>query len=215
MADILLEHVGVQNVKVEALTQGATDDGKVIAAIEDQIEQQIKNNTDIDATEKVAVSKARLGQGRFRANVLSIEATCRITGVSDPRLLRAGHIKPWISCANNHERLDGYNGLSLAPNIDHLFNEGYISFEDDGTVLVSPRIDVAQLALLGIALPKSVGVFQPQRLPYLEFHRRNIFYENLRRLRLTTAGDQEKCLPGADRAFATPPKAANSAANPH
>ena len=72
-----------------------------------QIEKEIQNDTKIDSTERTAISKARRGQGRFRANAMSIEPKCRLTGVTDPRLLRAGHIKPWWCCANNHERLDG------------------------------------------------------------------------------------------------------------
>jgi hypothetical protein len=34
--------------------------------------------------------------------------------------------------ANNDERLDGENGLLLMPNADHLFDRGFISFEDNG-----------------------------------------------------------------------------------
>jgi putative restriction endonuclease len=75
--------------------------------------------------------------------------------------------------------LDGYNGLALAPNIDHLFNEGYMSFEDDGTVLVSSRIDHTQLQLLGVTLPKNVGPFQTPRKPYLEYHRQKVFLRNV------------------------------------
>lgn len=111
-----------------------------------------------------------------------------MTGVADPRLLKAGHIKPWWCCANNHERLDGYNGLPLAPSIDHLFNEGYISFGDDGTVLVSPHIDRGQLEMLGMTLPKSVGSFQLERRPYLDFHRRNVFLREAENQLPQTAG---------------------------
>ena len=88
MAAVLLKHIGIEGAVLSALKAGATDDGKVIASIEDRIAQEIQNNTDIDETERVAVGKARRGQGRFRANVLSIETKCRVTGVADPRLLK-------------------------------------------------------------------------------------------------------------------------------
>jgi hypothetical protein len=47
--------------------------------------------------------------------------------VNEPRHLKASHIKPWRD-ATDAERLDGSNGLLLSPHIDHLFDEGYITF---------------------------------------------------------------------------------------
>ena len=148
-----------------------------IQLIDDTVEQEIKNNTEIDETERKALVSSRRGQGRFRQNLASIEKCCRVTGVTDPRLLRASHIKPWRSCANNHERLDGYNGLLLAPHIDHLFDRGYISFSDEGNLLVSPRINPDQLSLLGISLDPTpnVGSFTKEQKSYLEFHRTSVF----------------------------------------
>ena len=148
-----------------------------IQLIDDTVEQEIKNNTDIDETERKALVSARRGQGRFRKNLASIEKCCRITRVTDPRLLRASHIKPWRSCSNNHERLDGFNGLLLAPHIDHLFDRGYISFSDEGNLLISPRVNSDQLSLLGISLDPlpNVGSFTKEQKNYLEFHRTKLF----------------------------------------
>ena len=39
--------------------------------------------------------RARRGQGVFRSSVLLAETQCRVTRVSDPKHLRASHIKPW------------------------------------------------------------------------------------------------------------------------
>jgi hypothetical protein len=123
------------------------------------------------------VIEARRGQGRFRLNVEGVEQACRVTGVTDPRLLRASHIKPWRSCATSAERLDGNNGLLLCPNVDHLFDRGYISFQDDGRILVSPLVDAAQIARLGVttAPPLNVGAFSSKQAPYLAFHRESVF----------------------------------------
>ena len=54
---------------------------------------------DLNATFREQLVKARRGQGVFRSNVLLSEKCCRVTGVSDPKHLRAGHIKPnhWLS----------------------------------------------------------------------------------------------------------------------
>ena len=63
----------------------------------------------------------------LESNVLLREQYCRVTGVRETRHLKAGHIKPWRD-ATDGERLDGANGLLLSPHIDHLFDEGYITF---------------------------------------------------------------------------------------
>src|SRR5471032_2878361 len=68
---------------------------------------------------------------------MRIERACRITGVTREEHLRASHCKPWRD-SSNEERLDGENGLLLTPNADHLFDRGFIGFEDNGDVLVSP-----------------------------------------------------------------------------
>ena len=80
---------------------------------------------------------------------------------------------------NNHERLDGYNGLLLAPHIDHLFDRGYISFSDDGGQTLSPRVDKEQLARMGVPIAGefNVGSFTPEQCQYLAFHRENVFLE--------------------------------------
>jgi putative restriction endonuclease len=148
-----------------------------IDRLEDQIEAKVKNDTSIDQTERQAVVLARRGQGRFRNNLNEVEKCCRITQIADLRLLRASHIKPWRTCANNHERLDGNNGLLLSPHVDLLFDRGYISFEDDGTLLRSPRIDPADFVRLGISTDQDFGAtpFNETQAKYLDFHRTTVF----------------------------------------
>jgi len=82
---------------------------------------------EVGPTVRAQVVKARRGQGIFRANVLLCETQCRVTHVSDPKHLKASHIKPWRD-ASDAERLNGRNGLLLSPHVDHLFDQGYISF---------------------------------------------------------------------------------------
>ncbi|MGJ4932613.1 HNH endonuclease [Bradyrhizobium sp. HKCCYLS2038] len=151
-----------------------------IDRLDDELERQIRNNTSIDRTERQAVVLARRGQGRFRRNLIGIENSCRITGIVDERLLRASHIKPWRACANNHERLDGNNGLLLAPHIDLLFDRGYISFEDGGTLLRSPRISSADFLRLGISTDTGFAVapFNESQAKYLDYHRSTIFLQS-------------------------------------
>lgn len=124
--------------------------------------------------EKIQLTKSRRGQGIFKANVRLVENHCRITGVSNIKHLRASHIKPW-SVSNNDEKLDGYNGLLLSPHVDHLFDRGFISFETNGDLLVSRKLNTNVLNQWSILSPANVGPFNPNQDRYLDFHRDVVF----------------------------------------
>ena len=71
-------------------------------------------------TEKEYIHMARIGQGRFRSDLLeAYSRACPITGIQNPSLLIASHIKPWKTCTNL-ERLDPKNGILFAVMIDRL-----------------------------------------------------------------------------------------------
>jgi hypothetical protein len=125
----------------------------------------------LSPTEKEAVIMARRGQGLFRAGVLGIEPRCRVTGVADPNCLIASHIKPW-SDSTSSERMSAFNGLMLAPHVDHLFDGGFISFTDNGDLLVSARCSAAVLEAWGISPTLNVGPFLGAQRPFLVYHRR-------------------------------------------
>jgi putative restriction endonuclease len=126
-------------------------------------------------TERKAVILARRGQGVFKQRVMQIESSCRITGVSHVEHLRASHCKPWRD-SSYAERLDGENGLLLTPNADHLFDRGFIGFEDSGDVLISPVAHAGSLARLGLTTEQTtnVGRFSEGQRKYLEFHREHV-----------------------------------------
>lgn len=131
----------------------------------------LRNDTVIPETTREQIVLARRGQGEFKRRVMQIEGACRITKVTRIEHLRASHCKPWRD-SNNEERLDGENGLLLTPNADHLFDRGFIGFEDNGDVLISPVAHRESLARLGIqAGPLNVGGFSQGQRRYLEFHR--------------------------------------------
>ena len=134
----------------------------------------LQGRTDIGATEKIQLVKARRGQGVFKANVRLNETGCRITGITDPLHLRASHIKPW-SKSTDIEKLSGCNGLLLAPHVDHLFDKGLISFEDDGKMLVSPSLEGNVMEKWGIPPQLNVGIFKPEQNIFLAYHRSTVF----------------------------------------
>ena len=150
---------------------------KALAGIDESIEAQVLQDPGLDSTTKRQVVLARNGQGLFRARVFELGQSCRLTQVRTPALLVASHIMPWRSCSTAAERLDGANGLLLAPHVDRLFDKGFISFTDAGQVLISPRLDLGDLARLGIvgACAAACTPFSERYVPYLKFHREQVF----------------------------------------
>jgi putative restriction endonuclease len=138
---------------------------------ENKLEDALKGRTDIGATTKAQLIQARRGQGIFKANVRLNEHRCRVTGIKDPRHLRASHIKGWSKC-NDEEKLNGCNGLLLAPHVDHLFDNGFISFSDNGDLLVSPKLNSSVLTAWGIRTPLNAGTFNEEQSSFLAFHRK-------------------------------------------
>ena len=65
----------------------------------------------------------------------------------------------------------------LTPTIDHLFDRGFISFENNGELLISPVADLAALEKVGVDASKSknVGTFSEGQKDYLDFHRDAVF----------------------------------------
>jgi putative restriction endonuclease len=159
-----------------SIVKGAAAKG--IEEWEEHLQKEIRSNPAIPETEKVALIKARRGQGIFKENVMVVEKACRITQVDNPVHLIGSHIKPWRDCSNA-ERLDGENGLLLTPSIDHLFDRGFISFEGTGEILVSPRADEVSLQRMGIRVGErvNVGSFSRQQKHFLEFHRDKVFLQ--------------------------------------
>ncbi len=148
-------------------------------------ETRILETTLITDTERKALVLARRGQGLFRQNVMRIEKVCRVIGVTRTEQLVASHTKPWRDSAND-KRLNGENGFVLTPTIDHLFDRGFISFENNGRLIVSPRADPVSLARMGIDPTQvtHVGAFSSGQKQFLDYHREFI----LRRASVSDGG---------------------------
>jgi hypothetical protein len=148
----------------------------------ERLERRKIEESALPETDRTALIKARVGQGRFKENVSRIETHCRITKVSNPVHLMASHIKPWRE-STNEERLAAGNGLLLTPSIDHLFDRGFISFDDSGETLISPVADRDSLFRMGVnsSKPPNVGRFNSDQRFFLNHHRSSVFLAEVRR----------------------------------
>lgn len=125
-------------------------------------------------TEREALRKSRVGQGQYRDDLISLRHRCYITGLALPEFLRASHLKPWRD-SNNQERLDPHNGLLLVPNYDHLLDKGYISFSDDGRLLISPSLPAKVARCFAIPSTFQGTDIGPRTRAYLTYHREHLF----------------------------------------
>lgn len=181
LAQTLLGLIGVEASVVLSVAK----DVKPVAADdldywESKLEQNLAEDSTVPETDRIAIIRARRGQGLFKERVSKIESRCRVTGVSNPVHLVASHCKPWRD-ATNEERLDGENGLLLTPTIDHLFDRGFISFENSGQLIVSPRAHGPSLRQMGIDTTQemNVGTFSSGQRKFLDFHRSAVLLKSL------------------------------------
>jgi putative restriction endonuclease len=142
----------------------------------EDVEQNRILAAEVPETTRQSLIRARIGQGIFKERVARIEHACRITLVTNPTHLIGSHIKPWRE-STNEERLHGGNGLLLTPTVDHLFDRGFISFEDSGDVMISPVADPISLKRMGLdpERPPKPQPFNVDQKHFLAHHRREIF----------------------------------------
>ena len=112
--------------------------------------EAIKKDSTISETQKELLTFARIGQGKYRKDLIELWEKCSVSECNMTDLLIASHIKPW-SESSNEEKLDPYNGLLLLPNYDKLFDKHLISFDDDGKIIISPQIKKEEYKVLGIS----------------------------------------------------------------
>jgi putative restriction endonuclease len=183
VAEVLMGLIGEEVTPIDAAARTtkpiAADD---LDVWERKLEQQVANDPAVSETDRLAIVRARKGQGLFKDRVGEIETKCRITGVENRTHLIASHCKPWRD-VTNEERLNGENGLLLTPSIDHLFDRGFIGFEDGGRLMISPVAHRPSLQRMGINTKEvvNVGGFTSGQKQFLDFHRNAVLLQAIRK----------------------------------
>jgi hypothetical protein len=134
----------------------------------------VQDYLNLSASERDGIVKARIGQGQFRRSLINYWSSCAVTGCAEESLLRASHIKPWAK-ATLKERLSFYNGLLLSPALDACFDLGYVTFDDEGKILMSKRLAPKVANALGIRSDMRLSRIESGHREYLAFHRAQIF----------------------------------------
>lgn len=136
--------------------------------------QEVLDSNNIPETTKKLLVDARVGQGGFRKKLIELYPKCPVTGIGMPEMIRASHIKPWRE-SSDKERLDRYNGLMLAAHVDVLFDKGFISFSDQGEMLIGDEPLISEIIEeLNIKTDIKIKI-NNRSMKYLKWHRDNLF----------------------------------------
>jgi 5-methylcytosine-specific restriction protein A len=125
-------------------------------------------------TERLGLVTSRVGQGAYRKRIIHRwEYKCAVTEFDKLDILIASHIKPW-SDSNDNERLDVHNGLLLSPTYDALFDRHLISFENNGNIILSDKIEHQAFEKIRVSGKEKIKNLSQFNFSYLDNHRVNL-----------------------------------------
>ncbi|MCF7926841.1 MAG: HNH endonuclease [Candidatus Izimaplasma sp.] len=136
--------------------------------LKERIEKDVQN---VPNKYKETLLKARIGQSKYRNLILDkFNNKCVLCGVGGSEFLIASHIKAWKDCENG-EHLDEHNGLLLCPNHDKLFDNHYISFDENGKILISEDLSRKNRTFLNLNENMKIKISDDSQ-KYFSYHRK-------------------------------------------
>ncbi len=156
----------------ETANQAERDEVLTYEANTEKYYQEIENelaNSKLVGEMREQYVKVRVNQGEFRRRLQLRYSKCCLCGAHGKDLLIASHIKPWSKC-EPEECLDADNGLLLCPNHDKLFDLNYISFDDDGTIVISDSLDNVDQIFFNVNSSMRITLTERNK-QYMKYHR--------------------------------------------
>lgn len=112
-----------------------------------EIVNQLEYKTvDIEGKDSYIESVINMRNGEIQKifkNNLNVEFNqkCALCNIKQKNLLIGSHILPYSKCKDKTDMINHYNGLLLCPNHDALFDKKLITFDEDGKIIISCKID--------------------------------------------------------------------------
>ena len=105
-----------------------------------------------ESTEVERIAKQRVGQDIFRASLDDYwGGRCPITGIGPRAPAREPH-EALGRLHTDEQRLDVYNGFLLAVHLDAAFDAALMTFDEEGKVILSPKLSDKATALLKLGV---------------------------------------------------------------
>ncbi|MEG2706073.1 MAG: HNH endonuclease [Erysipelotrichaceae bacterium] len=116
-------------------------------------------------------------QGFFKDTLFhEFDHRCALCGIDLPHLLIASHIKPFRDCGHIIECVDHDNGLLLCRNHDYLFDQGYISFDEEGHILINKLLLEKPNFASAYGLSTSTKIeMNEERKQFMNYHRTHLY----------------------------------------
>ena len=129
-------------------------------------------------------SIGRQGADLYRKKVIEHMPQCPFTKITDEKLLIASHIKPYRVCikeGREDQAIDYLNGLALTPTYDKLFDQGYITFKDNGDLVCGTLLSAYTWERLNINpnAKNNLRIYPEERQEYLDYHRNFVFQDDI------------------------------------
>jgi putative restriction endonuclease len=126
----------------------------------------------------------RIGSDLYRKKVIEHMPQCPFTKITEEKLLIASHIKPYRVCVKEgreDQAVDYLNGLALTPTYDKLFDQGYITFKDNGELVCGTLLSSYTWERLNInpTAKNKMRIYPEEREEYLDFHRKHVFQDEI------------------------------------
>ena len=154
----------------------ALDMGSLLSWLKKSIKLSPEEPKGIIKTDVQGLVRQRRGQEKLRNDLMKYwGGKCAVTDISTEELLVASHIKPWSECENSTEKLDLYNALLLNVALDRVFDQGFITFDDNGRIKISLHWSLKEAKLLGINESMYLRYIDDKHCRYLAFHRKNVW----------------------------------------
>lgn len=144
----------------------------------DIVEFENKRKNNLNQTNFTLKVNNRPWQNKWRNKVLKETIHCAISKCEDERILEACHIKPVANCLQDKsgDETNANNGIMLTPTFHKLFDDGFISFDNNNTLLLSTHINSINFEKLNIQNNQSASICNlKSRIKFLEWHRKTIF----------------------------------------
>lgn len=133
--------------------------------------------------EEIQKPTSRKGASKYRREVIDHMPQCPFTKITETQLLIASHIKPYSICMKENredQALDYLNGLSFTPTYDKLFDQGFITFMNNGKLVCGTQFSAYTWEKLNINpnAKNIMRIYPEDREDYLEYHRKYVFQDN-------------------------------------
>ncbi len=180
--DPSLDRIGMQNFSAldKQVWAEVQNDWSLLQQWQSEVEVPSELAEHAAGYEVERLVRQRRGQDLFRRMVLSgYNHRCAMTGLSQPSLLIASHIKPWAE--DEVHRLNPHNGICLNALHDKAFDRGLITVDKKLRVILSTELQHSELEPEQHFFQRYAGaeLIQPRRfcpdVTFLEYHRQQIF----------------------------------------